>query len=202
MPGMPPLAEPLYEPLIANVRELVTIEDTPLSEFLESFEVVRLRKKEVLLEKGQRSNHMRFVAEGCLRAFHTDEKGSEYTIQFGIPGWWVNDLYSYLSLTPAMDTIQAVLPATVLQIHRDTLEAIFDRMPPIERFFRLKMQAAYVALQKRTLRSMSEPLEQRYERFLRTYREIEQQVPQYMIASYLGATPEHLSKVRKDLFSK
>lgn len=199
---MPLLDDPLYQPLIANVLDLVAIDDARLSEFLQAFEVVRLRKKEVLLEKGERSNHMRFVAEGCLRAFHADEKGSEYTIQFGIPGWWVNDLYSYLSYTPATDMIQAVLPSTVLQIHRDTLEAVFNRMPPIERFFRLKMQAAYVALQKRTLRAMSEPLEQRYELFLRTYRDIEQQVPQYMIASYLGATPEHLSKVRKSLFSK
>lgn len=202
MTGISFLADPLYQPLIANVRELVIIDDAQLAEFLQAFEPVRLRKKEVLLEKDEHSNHMRFVAEGCLRAYHTDEKGGEYTIQFGIPGWWVNDLYSYLSNTPAMDTIQAVLPSTVLQIHRDSLESLFNRVPPVERFFRLKMQAAYVALQKRTLRSMSEPLEQRYERFLRTYREIEQQVPQYMVASYLGSTPEHLSKVRKSLFSK
>lgn len=202
MSGTQLITDPLYRPLIANIRELVAIQDTDLSEFLRSFEVVRLGKKQILLEKGERSHHMRFVSEGCLRAFYIDEKGSEYTIQFGISGWWVNDLYSYLSNTPALDTIQAILPSVVLQIHRDALESHFDGLPQIERFFRLKMQSAYVALQKRTLRSMSEPLEQRYARFIRTYRDIEQRVPQYMIASYLGSTPEHLSKVRKSLFHK
>lgn len=196
------ISHPLFEPLILNVRELVTIDDRQLSEFLNAFEVVQLQKKEMLLVKGERSQHMRFVTEGCLRAFYTDEKGNEYTIQFGITGWWINDLYSYLSQTPAMDSIQSIVPSVVLQIHRNDLENLFNNIPPVERFFRLKIQAAYVALQKRTMKTMSEPLENRYEQFLRTYRDIEQQVPQYMIASYLGATPEHLSKVRKRLFSR
>ncbi len=191
--------DPLFEPLIRNVRELVAIDDAELTRFLEAFRTVELGKKEILLFKGDTSHHMRFVSQGCLRSYFIDSAGHEFTIQFGISGWWVNDLYSYLTQTPAKHFIQAVVPSSVLQIHRDRLEALFGQVPAVERFFRIKIQNAYVALQDRTLHAMSQPLEERYLEFRRKYRDIEQQVPQYMIASYLGATPEHLSAVRKNI---
>lgn len=196
------MEDPIFAPLIADVRQTVGIPDSRMETFLNPFEPVHLVRRQLYLETGEHSNHMRFVARGCLRAFYTDKKGDEYTIQFGIKGWWINDLYSYLSHKPATLNIQAVLPSTVLQIHREQLELLFDRIPAVERFFRLKIQRAYVALQERTVGNMSQSLEERYLNFINTYREIEQNVPQYMVASYLGATPEHLSKVRKELYLK
>jgi CRP-like cAMP-binding protein len=186
------------KPLIQNIRENVSISDTDLFIVLEAFTLKALAKKEILLFKGNVSNHMRFVSEGSLRSYYIEEDGEEHIIQFGIRGWWINDLYSYLTQKPATCFVQAIKPSKVLLIHRDQLNQLFDKVPPIERFFRIKFQNAYVALQERTLERMSLSAKERYEKFRKKYRDIEQSVPQYMIASYLNVTPEFLSSVRSD----
>lgn len=142
---------------------------------------------------------MQFIAEGCLRAYYMDEEAKEHIVQFGIEGWWVNDLYSYLAKTPAKQFLQALEKSTVLQINRDTLNILYKEVPAIERFFRLKFEKAYVAFQERTLDVMSKTAEERYLEFRTKYRDIEQRVPQYMVASYLGITPEFLSSLRKKM---
>ncbi|WP_255571145.1 Crp/Fnr family transcriptional regulator [Halomarinibacterium sedimenti] len=156
-----------------------------------------LKKKEILLFAGKESCHMQFIAKGSLRAYYLDEDAKEHIVQFGIEEWWVNDLYSYLTKTPATQYIQALEDSIILQIHRDKLNELYDLVPAIERFFRLKFEKAYVAFQNRTINSMSKTAEERYEEFRTKYRAIEQRVPQYMVASYLGITPEFLSAIRK-----
>ena len=187
------------ELLIAHLKETIRLTPEEESIVCNSYVEKHLKKKEVLLFAGDVSNHMRFIAKGSLRAYHMDEEAKEHIVQFGIEGWWVNDLYSYLTQTPATQFVQALEETTVLQIHRDTLNELYDKVPAIERFYRTKFEKAYVALQDRTINSMSKPAEQRYLEFRSKYRSIEQRVPQYMVASYLGITPEFLSALRKKL---
>lgn len=182
--------------LLAAIRELVPLTDTDEACIVEAFKPRTLKKKEILLHAGEVSMHMRFIAKGCVRSYYLNDKAQEHILQFGIEGWWVNDLISYLTQTPATHFVQAIEPSTVLQIHRDTLEKLFGQVPILERFFRLKIQGGYVALQERTVQAMSRPAEERYQAFRKRYREIEQRVPQYMVASYLGITPEFLSALR------
>lgn len=188
----------LYQPLVENIREIVNISDTDLESTLAVFRPRVLSKKEFLLQKGDTSNYMRFITNGCLRVYYLDDKAQEYIVQFGVKGWWVNDLYSYLSRQPANYFIQAIQPSTVLQIHRDSLNQLFENIHAIDQFFRIKFEKAYVALQERNLHGMSLPAKERYERFRQQYKDIEQRVPQYMIAAYLGITPEFLSMLRKE----
>lgn len=188
-----------YQKLIENIIESVKIEEQDLDKIYNKFHLVRLKKKEILLYKGAISDHMRFISQGCLKSYYLDDEAQEHIIQFGIENWWVNDLYSYITQTPARLFVQAIEHSYILQIHRDALEKLFIEVPPIERFFRLKIQKAYVALQERTMVNLSQNAETRYLDFRKKYREIEQRVPQYMIASYLGITPEFLSSIRKNL---
>ncbi|MCA0959793.1 Crp/Fnr family transcriptional regulator [Flagellimonas ruestringensis] len=183
--------------LISHLKESIRLTPEEESIVCDSYSEVQLKKKEVLLFAGEISSHMRFIAKGCLRAYHMDEEAKEHIVQFGIEGWWVNDLYSYLTRTPAKQFVQALEPSVVLQIHRDTLNDLYNKVPAIERFYRLKFENAYVALQDRTINSMSKTAEERYLEFRTKYRSIEQRVPQYMVASYLGITPEFLSALRK-----
>ena len=184
--------------LAKNIREEVPISDADLQKVLAAFRERRLDKKEFLLSEGETSHHMRFVTEGSLRSYFLNENGQDFITQFGIPGWWINDLYSYLTQKPASYFLQAITPATVLQIHRDQLTQLYDEVPMIERFYRKKFEKAYVALQERNLRGMSLTARDRYDQFRAQYRDIEQSVPQYMIASYLGITPEFLSSLRRN----
>ncbi|MEQ9229871.1 MAG: Crp/Fnr family transcriptional regulator [Cyclobacteriaceae bacterium] len=193
------MAESHYETLIAHIRELVPLSESDTELVIDAYKPVRLNKKDYLLKKGDPANHMRFVADGCLKAFSVDEAGTEHVLQFGIKGWWVNDLYGFLTQRPATFFIQAITDSVVLQIHRDRLNQLYDDVPMMDRFYRIKTQNGYVALQERTIHSMSQTAEQRYLEFVNRYRYMEQQIPQYMIASYLGITPEHLSTIRKKI---
>jgi CRP-like cAMP-binding protein len=185
--------------LIKNIRELVPLSEKEEELIQEAFKQKHLRKKEHLLQKGDPSDHMRFVSVGCMKVYSVDENGQEHILQFGISGWWINDLYAFLTETPATLFIQAITESFLFQIHRDRLNQLYDEVPMMDRFFRIKTQNGYVALQERTIRSMSETAEQRYSKFINRYRDLEQQIPQYMIASYLGITPEHLSAIRKKM---
>tara|TARA_Y100001949_G_C15912872_1_gene297633 strand:+ start:242 stop:844 length:603 start_codon:yes stop_codon:yes gene_type:complete len=188
-----------YQSLLAHIRELVPISESEEIIIRDSYKPSHLKKKEFLLQKGHSSHFMRYVAEGCLKAYTVNEEGAEHILQFGINGWWVNDLYAYLTETPATFHIQAITNSVVLQIHRDRLNQLYDEVPMMDRFYRIKTQNGYVALQERTIHSMSKVAEHRYLEFIARYREMEQQIPQYMIASYLGITPEHLSAIRKKI---
>lgn len=188
-----------YQSLLAHIRELVPIAEAEEMIIRDAYKPTELNKKDYLLKKGELSNYMRFVAEGCLKAFTVDLEGVEHILQFGIKGWWVNDLYAFLTEQPATFYLQAITKSVVLQVHRDRLTRLYDEVPMMDRFYRIKTQNGYVALQERTIHSMSQVAEQRYREFISRYREMEQQIPQYMIASYLGITPEHLSAIRKKI---
>ena len=189
----------MYDLLIGNIKELVPITEDESRLIQKYFVPVPLKKKQFLLQSGEPSNHMRFISLGCVKLYSIDELGAEHILQFGISGWWINDLYAYLTQKPATFFIQAITQSTVLQIHRDKLNELFDQSHMIDRFFRIKTQNGYVALQERAINNMSRSAEQRYLEFIGRYRDIEQQIPQYMLASYLGVTPEHLSTIRKKL---
>lgn len=184
--------------LAKHIRSTITVSDEELQLILSKFEEKKVKQKEFLLEAGEYSRHMCFIASGCFRSYYIDEKSQEHTLQFGIENWWINDLRSYLTSSPSTQFLQAVEFSTVLLISKEDLEIIFLEVPATERFFRLKIQSAYVSLQERLLDNMSRPAADRYIEFRAQYRNIEQRAPEYMIASYLGITPELLSSIRKN----
>jgi len=189
---------PSINKLITHFRNSIELTDNEADLIRIHFKKVELKKKEILLFSGDHSSHMRFIASGCLRGYYMDEETREHIIQIGIEDWWINDLYSYLTNTPAKQFIQAIDESVVLQIHKNDLNRLFISVPALERFFRYKLEKAYVALQERTINTMSKTAEERYIEFRSKYRHIEQRIPQYMVASYLGITPEFLSKLRKN----
>jgi CRP-like cAMP-binding protein len=189
----------MYDSLINHIKEIVPLPEQDQVLIRNSFVEKPVKKNDFLLSRGDISNHMRFIVDGCMKVYYLDEDGNERIYQFGIEGWWVNDLYSYLTQTPSEYFIKAIQDTRLLMIHRDTLEKLFDKAPMIERFFRIKFQTAYVALQDRMVKTMSETAEERYIKFQANFRKMEQRIPQYMIAAYLGITPEHLSAIRKKM---
>ncbi|MDR0229953.1 MAG: Crp/Fnr family transcriptional regulator [Flavobacteriaceae bacterium] len=189
--------EQYYQLLEEHLKKSVDLTVEEVNKVMNVVEVVELKRKAYLLEVGQLSQHMRFIAKGSARCFYLDEKSQEHTLQLGIEEWWINDLYGYLAQKESKLYIQAIEPAVVLQISRENLEVLYREIPAISTFFRLKIQSAYVALQERTIENMSSDVYTRYLKFTKEYRNIEQRVPQYMIASYLGVTPEFLSYLKK-----
>ncbi len=183
--------------LINHFKEKISLDENEIDLIIDKLEIKKLKKKENLIQPGQISLHMRFITIGSMRVFYIDDKGQEHTLQLGIEGWWINDLYSYLSGKPSRMFIQANEHTTLIQIGKNNLESLYKQVPGLSDFFRLKIQKAYVSLQERTIEHMSVDAFSRYQTFIKEYRNLEQRFPQYIIASYLGITPEFLSALRR-----
>lgn len=186
-----------YELLLNHFKKDVELNPKEENLIKEYFALREFKKTDIILSAGDVSSHMRFVVEGCLKSYYLNEDGKEHIVHFGIEGWWINDLYSYFTATPSTQYIQAIENGIFLQAPKEKLDELFDSSHSIERFFRLKFQNAYVAFIDRTVNSLSKTAEVRYAEFCEKYPEIEQRVPQYALASYLGITPEFLSVLRK-----
>jgi len=154
------------------------------------------KKKAFLHEAGEICKGNYFVVKGCLRLYFIDIKGAEQTTQFAIENWWISDLTSYLMHKPSDFYIQAAEETQVIVLERRDYDELFDKLPKLERYFRLIFQKLHQASQIRIKYLYSQTAEERYVNFNKLFPEFVQRVPQYMLASYLGFTPEFLSKIR------
>ena len=162
----------------------------------------KLRKKQYLLQEEDVCKYIAFVEKGVLRAYTVSEKGSEHIVQFALEGWLISDLYSFLTGEPATYNIDALENSELLLISKAAHEELLQKMPKYETYTRLQLTGAFIAMQRRLTSIISLPLEERYNYLNSLYPDIVQRVPQHMIASYMGLTPETLSRVRRRLTQK
>ena len=160
---------------------------------------VRIRNRRLLLVSGDRSRAFNLVTEGCLVNYYEDDNGFAHVLQFATPMWWTADLYSLVHGTPSTYTIKALMDTEVLQLSNAHLDRLYREAPKFERYFRIIFQNALIAHQRRIIQNIAFPAEERYRQFRAAYPDLEQLVPQKYIASYLGITPEFLSKIRRRL---
>jgi len=159
-------------------------------------------KKIHMLEEGDKCNYIYFIQEGACYSYITDLKGDKHAIQFSLEGYWISDLYSFYSGNNAIYSIETLEPVSVLMLNKENFEKACCSCPMIDRFFRILIQNAYVALQYRLAKTNSEDAEHRYQEFAQKYPAFIQRIPQYLIASYLGIKPQSLSRIRKESISK
>jgi CRP-like cAMP-binding protein len=133
---------------------------------------------------------------GCLRAYYTDDRGIEHAVQFAIEDWWIGDMRSFMTETPAWLNIDALEDTEVLMISKESIDRLYVEIPAFERYFRIRIQNAFIAEQQRIGAGLSKSAEERYLEFIQKYPKMEQRIPQVHIASYLGITPEFLSTIR------
>lgn len=184
-----------------HITKFVQISDEEFEEIKTFFDTKRVAKKENLLEEGQICTHHYFVLNGLLRKFFINEKGIEQTTEFAIETWWLTDNFAYERKGPTEFYIQAVEESTILYISQDNQEQLLKAFPIMERYFRFVYQRAYAAAQRRIQFLFSFSKEEFYFQAVKNHPEFVQRVPQYLIASYLGFTPEYLSEIRKRLVS-
>lgn len=162
----------------------------------------KIRKRQFVLQEGEVCKHLAFVNDGCLREYTVDHKGEEHILQFAIRDWWISDLTSYLSGAQSTHAIDALQDSEVLLLEKEARDAMLVAVPVMERYFRLLLETNYIATHRRINQSLSASAEERYLAFIKTYPRLVEQVPQNQIASYLGITPQSLSRIRKELSRK
>jgi len=192
----------MYEVLHKKISELVTITNEEFEFCKTLFIPKKLRKKQFLLQDGDICKYTTFVEKGTLRSYTVNEKGSEHILHFAMEGWWIADLSSFLTSEPSPFNIDAIEDSELLLITLPSWELLLDKIPVLERYFRILIQNNLIATQNRLMGTLSLSAEMKYERLLNTFPECLQRVPQHMIASYLGITRETLSRIRKQRLSK
>ncbi len=194
--------EEAREMLGTVIRRKIDINSDDLQTFFSFFERRTVNKREQLLRAGEHSKHIFFVLKGCLRSYTIDAKGVEHILLFGFEEYWINDLYSFLGNRASAYFIDALAETEVLMASKENYDLAFLAVPCLERYFRLAIELAYVTLQSRLMASHSETAEEKYIALQTRFPYIEQRVAQHQIASYLGITPESLSRIRKKITKK
>lgn len=161
-----------------------------------------IKRKQMILQEGFVCKHYTFVVEGCFKMYGVDDKGYEHNIQFAAESDWIADIGSFHSKKPSKLFIEAVEPSEIFQIAQPDLYFLYINIPKLDRIFKVIVENKYVELQNRVLQTFSSTAEQRYLSFLEQYPNLANRLPNTQIASYLGITPEFLSKIRKDLSRK
>jgi CRP-like cAMP-binding protein len=154
------------------------------------------------LQEGDVCRHYTFVNKGCLRLYYVDENGVEHILQFAPENWWIADIGSFYKETPTELYVDALELTEIIQIEKSDLIEAYVNYPNFDRVFRVMIENAFVAMQKRVLQNISSTAEERYLTFVESYPNLVNRIPQTQIASYIGITPEFLSKIRKNLSKK
>ena len=176
-----------FIPLKAEEKELVQAKFQP-----------RLyRKRQFVLQEGNVCGHFNFVVRGCLRLYKIDDQGSIHTLQFASENHWINDLGSFHTKRPSLLNIDALEDTVVLQITHDDLITLYKQGSfKFDRIFRVLIENGFIHLQNRLLQNISSTAEERYESFIELYPHLISRLSQVQIASFLGISPEFLSRLR------
>ena len=192
----------MFELLFEKFNEKIQLTEEEKKLSRSFFAPKKLRKKQYLLQEGDVCRHIAFVEKGILRSYTIDEKGNEHIIQFAFEGWWISDQYSFLTGEPSTYNIDALEDSELLLLTRQAEEQMLEKIPQFEKYFRMLIQNSLIAMQRRLAGSLTLSAEQRYQNLTQSCPTIPQRVPQHMMASFLGITPETLSRIRKLIATK
>ena len=187
----------MFDLILKNISKHIKLTDKEIAFFTSVVISKKLRKRQYLLQAGDICRYEHFVTKGLLRAYNIDPDGNERIVMFAPEDWWISDLYSLLTETPSTLHIEALEDSEILCIEKPNLEKLYIGIPKFERFMRISFQNAFVSQQQRILSSISQSAEDRYASFISKYPALTQRIPQIQVASYLGITPETLSRIRK-----
>lgn len=186
----------MHSALLTHIKKIVSVTAGDEQLIISAFQLVELEKKQHLFTEGQKCSSHYFISQGCLRLYFIKANGQEQITQFGIDNWWITDYMSFEQQRVSGFYLQAVEPSTVLSITHGRQDELLKQVPQLEKYFRVIMQKAYAAYQMRMRFLADLTGEEQYHHFNNAFPGFVQRIPQYMLASYLGFTPEFLSKIR------
>ena len=156
----------------------------------------KYRKHQYIIQEGEVATHDNFMIKGLSRMYRVDEKGQEHVLRFTPEEWWAGDLASFLSQQPSIFNVDCLEDTELLRISAQDLEILFEKVPKMNQYFRLLYQRSIISYSNRLTSNLSKSASDRYDEFIQQYPQIEQRVPNHQIASYLGITPQSLSRIR------
>lgn len=187
------------QPLLKYISNYIDLTPNEIAILESKITVRKYLKGQYIVQQGDICKYECFVLSGCTKTFYVDKEGQEHILMFSIEDWWTSDMGSFITQTPADFNVQCLENSELVMFSYDVIEDLYRDIPKLERFFRQIIEKAFVASQKRIVRNFSLSAKEQYLYFRDQYPLIEQRIPQYMIASYLGITKEFLSKIKSQL---
>lgn len=188
-----------FDVVVAQMFPILAFSRDEIALFSQKLFRHEFKKGTLLLTVGQKVTDNYYVESGCLRTYFVDESGKEHTLQFAIRDWWISDYTAFFSEGNAILNIEILQDSVIYKVSKSDMDFLFEAIAGVETFFRRKMERSFASFQKRILANLSQSATERYLDFVTNYPNIEQQVKNYHIASYLGITTESLSRIRKEL---
>jgi CRP-like cAMP-binding protein len=185
-----------YSILFKNFAKHISLTKAEEKYLMTLFEYKVIKAKDFLVQQGEVSRQSAFVLNGCLRGYTIDSNGFEHVLSFAPKDWWIADMYSLLSQKPGNLNIEAMVDTEVVLISKTNQDLMYEKVPKLERFFRIIIEKSLVAYQQRLNDNLSLTANERYMKFCKTYPQLINEIPQKQIAAYIGVTPEFLSKLR------
>ena len=180
----------------AFIRRIIQPNAEEWQAFTQIIKIKKLKKKDLLLEEGQVCNFTAFINSGILREY-SFQNDKETTVDFVSENQFTSDYQSFIMEVPSMQYLEALTDVELLILKKNDINALYDQYKIWERFGRLIIENVFCSAEAKRKKIISTSHDEQYRNFAASYPQIVQQVPQYYIASYLGLTPEHLSRLRK-----
>ncbi len=190
------------QPLFRNMERYVALNQQEKECIAAIAHPKKIRRRQYIDQPGFISNYRNYIIRGSFRSFFIDSEGKEHTVQIALDDWFVSDFYSYITQTPATLFVEALEDSLILQMAYDDIEPLCRKLHVLSEYFRVTTEKAFAYSRNRALSGLSKTAEERFLELQRLYPAMIQRVPQKVIASYLGMTPEFLSKIRKKLVSE
>ncbi len=185
-----------YDSILANIERYVKLTEDEKQQFISILRTSRIKKRQFVIQPGYPCEYRHYILEGAFRVFYMDENGKEHTVSIGIEDWFFTDFYSYIYKEPATYFAEALEDSIILKMRYEEVEELCSKVHSFSQFFRLVTEKAFANSRKRIISNISKTSEERYWEYVEKYPQIVNRVPQYVIASYLGISPEFLSKIR------
>ena len=182
---------------IENIDAVIRLTEEEKRKIKEVFVPKAIPKGEFYIQEGAYCNTIAFIQKGRLRVYYFDDKGHEITCYFGEAGTFISSYTSYLTLTPTKENIEAMEDCELWAVNRITLEQLSREIPKLEVFRRVIAENLFIMMERRIGMLQSQPAQERYETALKETPELILNVPLQYTASFLGITPQHLSRLRK-----
>ncbi|MGO4821500.1 MULTISPECIES: Crp/Fnr family transcriptional regulator [unclassified Flavobacterium] len=192
----------MFEVFFSHILKKVSLTENDKENIKTYFIAKKLRKKNFLLEEGEVCKYLSFVEKGLLKSYNIDQKGVEHINMFASEGWWIADICSFFSAEKAVLNIDALEDAELLMISLQDFEKMTLEVPIMDRYFRILFQNSLFTKEKRLMSAITHTAEEKYILITQNNPELIQRVPQHLIASYLGITPETLSRIKKNILIK
>jgi CRP-like cAMP-binding protein len=173
--------------------------DEEIKEFIQFFTVKKMDKNDFFVKEGERCNEVALIKTGIFRSYYTSADGKDTTYCFRFPNDLMASYSSFITGNMSLETMHAISQAELLVIRKDKIEMLVDQSHSWTKFLKIIAEQQYLELEKRIFQLQKDNAVQRYLSLLENQPEYIQQIPLQYLASYLGITQRHLSRIRKEI---